>query len=187
LSEFVFSPGEWLIKPVDGVGCEGSYLFSDKKDFETKTAPLDKNQYIVQPHIQGQKTSLSCLFKQGRGWLICANLQHFVIINHQYQLTGITVNFTSDTAKYQALVNDMANALPDLWGYVGIDLIETENQILVLEINPRLTTSFAGIKASCGINCASSVIELLAGEPQLKRGCNQPITIKIAEHGSHAN
>jgi tyramine---L-glutamate ligase len=187
LADFGFTPGEWIIKPVDGIGCADSYLIADKKDFNTITAPLDKHKYIIQPHIQGEKTSLSGLFKQGRGWLVCANRQYFDLTDKQYHLTGITVNFQSDISKYLNLVNDVAKAMPELWGYVGIDLIETPDQILVLEINPRLTTSYAGIYAALGINCARAVVELLTGDPQLQPARNQPVTIKINGQVSHAS
>jgi tyramine---L-glutamate ligase len=181
LADFCFSSGEWMLKPIDGVGCEDSFLITDQEHFDTKTTFLDKRKYIIQSHIVGKKTSLSCLFKHGRGWLVCANRQHFELINQQYHLTEITVNFTSNISKYQNVVNDVANAMPSLWGYVGIDLIETEDKILVLEINPRLTTSYAGIHKALGVNCAKSVLELLDGDPQFAPTRNQPVHINISE------
>ena len=187
LSDFCFTPGEWIVKPVDGVGCEDSYLVSDQEDFGTVTALLDKNKYVIQPHLQGEKTSLSCLFKQGRGWLLCANRQQFDIINKQYHLTEITVNFTSDISMYQDLANDVAKAMPDLWGYAGIDLIVTPDQLLVLEINPRLTTSYAGIYAALGINCAGAVLDLLSGDPHLEPTHHQAVNIKITKQESYAS
>jgi tyramine---L-glutamate ligase len=187
LVDFSYMPGEWIIKPIDGVGCADSYVLVEEQDYAAITANIDKDKYIIQPHKQGEKTSLSCLFKHGRAWLICANRQHFELIGQQYQLTGIIVNFTSDTTKYQDIVSSIALAMPDLWGYVGIDLIETAEQILVLEINPRLTTSYAGIYAALGINCASSVLELLAGDPSLKSSYNQAVTIKLNGEESHVS
>ena len=133
---------QWLVKPIDGVGCADSYILTDRKDFEQMQ--VRKGQYVIQPHIQGIKTSLSCLFKKGIGWLLCVNLQQFNIINQQYHLSKIIVNHHSDLSAYQNLVDNIAHALPELWGYVGIDLIETPEQLFVLEINPRLTTSFCG-------------------------------------------
>jgi tyramine---L-glutamate ligase len=168
---------EWLVKPVDGAGCADSYILTDQLDFEQIRSR--QGHYVIQPHIQGKKTSLSCLFKQGSGWLVCANLQQFDIINQQYHLSKIIVNLDSDLSGYQGLVNTIAHALPELWGYAGIDLIETPDGILVLEINPRLTTSFVGINAALGINVAENVLQLLAGKPTLKAVCNQAITIKV--------
>ncbi|MDD5269081.1 MAG: ATP-grasp domain-containing protein [Methylococcales bacterium] len=169
--------GQWLVKPVDGAGCTDSYLLTDRYDFEQMLSR--KGRYIIQPHIQGEKTSLSCLFKDGVGWVLCDNLQTFDIINQQYQLSKIIVNHDSNLSAYQVLVDTIARALPNLWGYAGIDLIETPEQVLVLEINPRLTTSFVGIDAALGINVAENVLQLLRGKPTLKAVRNQPITLSV--------
>ena len=174
--------GQCLVKPVDGAGCADSYILTDLQDFEKIHS--GKGHYVIQPHIEGKKTSLSCLFKQGSGWLLCVNLQQFDIINRQYQLSKIIVNHQSDLSIYQDLVDNIANALPELWGYAGIDLIETPELLLVLEINPRLTTSFVGINAALGINVAENVLQLLEGKPTLKAVCNQPVTINVKQNES---
>ncbi len=168
---------QWIVKPVDGVGCGDSYILSEPEDFKQMSSR--KGSYIIQPHLQGKKTSLSCIFKEGRGWLLCVNNQHFEIIDQQYHLVNIIVNHDIKSEIYDSLVAKIAEAMPDLWGYVGIDLIETPEQILVLEINPRLTTSFAGIKAALGINVAENILRLLKDEPAIQFDCNQPITIAV--------
>ncbi len=169
--------GEWMIKPVDGAGCADSYLITDPKDLELMSTR--KGQYVIQPYIQGKKTSLSCLFRRGSAWLLCANLQQFNIIDRQYHLVEIIVNHHTDSGAYQNVVDNIAQALPELWGYVGIDLIETPEQLLVLEINPRLTTSFVGIYEALGINVAETVLQLLEGKPKLNPVYNRQITIKV--------
>lgn len=174
-----YSVGEWMIKPVDGVGCADSYVITKRQDFELMVAR--KASYIIQPHLQGVKTSLSCLFKQGRGWLVCANLQRFEFSNRQYHLAEIVVNHRPDLAPYQSVIAEIARALPELWGYVGIDLIETATQTWVLEINPRLTTSFVGIYDALGVNIAEVVLQLLHGDPILKPVCSRSINVKTKQ------
>jgi predicted ATP-grasp superfamily ATP-dependent carboligase len=105
-------------------------------------------------------------------------LQHFDFINQQYQLADIVVNHHQDLGVYQSVIANIAQALPELWGYVGIDLIETATQTSVLEINPRLTTSFVGIYEALGINVAEVVLQLLRGEPTLSSVCNRPVTVQ---------
>ena len=177
-----YSPGEWMVKPVDGVGCSDSYVIANRQDFAR--LELRKDAYIIQPHLQGAKTSLSCLFKQGSGWLICANLQCFEFINRQYHLAEIVVNHHPDPGLYQPLIIEIARALPELWGYVGIDLIEND-QTWVLEINPRLTTSFVGIYDALGINIAEAVLRLLHGDPVLNPRYNQSISVQTKQE-AHA-
>lgn len=177
-----YASGEWMVKPINGAGCNDSYLLTDKQDFALLPKLLPGNaRYIIQPHLHGEKTSLSCLFQQGRGWLLSVNLQKFKLIAKQYHLLEIVVNHHSDLNRYQDIVTDIAKAFPDLWGYAGIDLIETAEEIKVLEINPRLTTSFVGIQAALGINTCLCVLDLLKGEPTPEPQLNQPITIKIKQ------
>ncbi len=91
------------------------------------------------------------------------------------------VNHHADSGAYQQLVGQIAHAFPELWGYVGIDLIETAEQMLVLEINPRLTTSFVGIHSALGINLAEAVLQLVNGKPVLDSSKNLSITIKVKQ------
>lgn len=181
--EGAYLPGEWMVKPIDGVGCEDSYVLTSRPDFERMA--MRNGRYVIQPHLQGAKTSLSCLFKQGRGWLVCANLQRFEFINQQYHLTDIVVNHHPDLGLYRPLIDKIAQALPELWGYVGIDLI-ANGTTWVLEINPRLTTSFVGIHDALGVNIAEAVLQLLHGEPMINPAYNRSITIQ-AKQETHAS
>jgi predicted ATP-grasp superfamily ATP-dependent carboligase len=75
-------------------------------------------------------------------------------------LKNIDVNHKADDGRYQKLASRIAVAFPDLFGYVGIDLIENNDACWVLEINPRLTTSFVGIEKALGLNVAELVLAL---------------------------
>ncbi len=149
---------EWIIKPIDGVGAENTFLLTSKNDWSA--LPLLEKNCIIQPHLNGEKTSLSCIFKNGEARLLCVNLQIFEVKSQQYVLKNIEVNFKLDDGRYQKLASQIALAFPDLFGYVGVDLIETENACFVLEINPRLTTSFVGIEKALGLNVAELVLAL---------------------------
>jgi predicted ATP-grasp superfamily ATP-dependent carboligase len=177
-SHYPTDTSKWIIKSIDGVGCIDSWIITDLQEIAAITA---KENYIIQPHLHGKKTSLSCLFKNGLAWIISINEQQFRIIDNRYHLSAIIVNQNPDIGRYQNLADDIAYAFPDLWGYVGIDLIETPVQTWVLEINPRLTTAFAGIEAALGINIADTVLQLLVGSPRLKPQHNKPVTVAIQQ------
>lgn len=164
---------EWVIKPIDGAGSNETYIVREKY----KLDKIKQDNIIMQPHIIGEKISLSALFKQGQAWLLCANQQHFSTFNDCYHLESITVNYTDNIEKYQPVLQQVAQAFTDLWGYVGIDLIETEREILVLEINPRLTSSFAGIAEALGINVMEQLFYLLQGTAKLSKVMNKQVKI----------
>lgn len=171
-----------VLKPIDGLGCEGSIVVDNPQQFEQLKAEL--THYIFQPYIAGQALSLSCLFKQGQGWLLTCNQQQIQLKQQQFNLSACLVNIPNHYPEfYQNLIDKIAKALPELWGYVGIDLIETVEQgPLLLEINPRLTTSFVGIYPATGINVAEQVIQLLTKAPQIKPTQQHIITVDI--HGN---
>jgi predicted ATP-grasp superfamily ATP-dependent carboligase len=73
----------------------------------------------------------------------------------------VSVNAIRDSdGRYAQLAREVARALPGLWGYVGIDVIDAVDGPIVVEINPRLTTSYAGLRRALGINAAELVLDL---------------------------
>ena len=65
-------------------------------------------------------------------------------------------------------------ALPGLRGYIGVDVILTESEAVVIEVNPRLTTSYLGVRAALawrrgGANIAGLVIAACDGRAPAPR------------------
>ena len=50
------------------------------------------------------------------------------------------------------LAQQIQQAISGLWGFVGIDLMLSLDGAIVIDINPRLTTSYIGLKQSLGLN-----------------------------------
>lgn len=148
---------EWILKPFDGAGAENTFLLKSENDWFA--LPYFEKNMLIQPHVCGEKLSLSCLFTKGVAQLLCVNLQIFEMENSQFVLKKIEVDYKKDDGDYQKLVQEIADVFPDLFGYVGIDLIENETGCFVLEINPRLTTSFVQIEEKLGINVAQWVLK----------------------------
>ncbi len=55
----------------------------------------------------------------------------------------------------------IVEAIPGLWGYIGVDMIVTDTGPLVLEINPRLTTAYAGLRESLQHNPVECLLEIV--------------------------
>ena len=47
-------------------------------------------------------------------------------------------------------------ALPGLRGYVGVDLVLTESEAVVIEVNPRLTTAYLGVRSAIEGNAGAA-------------------------------
>ena len=170
----------FVVKPNDGVGCEGVYRFDSIPD-PWPTA-LNRGDLIIQPWIEGISRSLSGLFCDGKATLLSCNTQVLHQKDHSIYLSGCIVNSVQDhDARYQQLLDRIAKALPSLWGYAGIAFIEAEDQLWVVEINPRLTSSYAGLRQATGINLAEAVIQLWQNGSlaNLRKSCHYSIPLNL--------
>ncbi|HEU5169239.1 MAG TPA: ATP-grasp domain-containing protein [Gemmatimonadales bacterium] len=154
-------PGPWVVKPDDGAGCDDTFVVPDRRAARERLA-ADPHRLVAQPWIDGAPASLSLLCGDGGALLLACNRQDVRIADGRIILDGLGVNAIRDPAgRLAALGEAVAAAIPGLWGYVGIDLIHTSGGPVVLEINPRVTTSYCGLRAALGINAAALVLDLL--------------------------
>ncbi len=175
-----------VIKARNGVGCEDSFVAQNQREFQHLINQLNQAEnYIIQPFINGEALSVSAIFNHGQAQLICINRQHIQVKNQQFKLVACEVNIRVDNkAPYQALLNSVAQAFPDLCSYVGIDLILAD-KLYVVEINPRLTSSYSGINQALGINVAALVLQALNGAALIKPLRNHTVLIEIAQEKNH--
>jgi predicted ATP-grasp superfamily ATP-dependent carboligase len=177
-----------VVKPDDGVGGEGARLVETAEDWREFAGNPHVQNYVAQPLAEGDALSLSGLFAQGEVRLLSCNRQHIARENGGFILKGCGVNSVTDEFDtFQNLAEHIAAALPELWGYAGVDLIRSEKGLHVLEINPRLTTSYAGLWASTGLNPAELVLNLwrCGRLPELGAGRREPVEISLEPYHAH--
>tara|TARA_B100001250_G_scaffold69638_1_gene55924 strand:+ start:867 stop:1826 length:960 start_codon:yes stop_codon:yes gene_type:complete len=146
---------KFVIKDRYGVGC--SYV-KVTKDINKLTIINSNN--IIQDYIVGQDYSVSVFFTRHDFKLLTINKQLIRINqNGQMYLSGIMVNIKDDRyIKIINIISKIKNILPGLRGFVGIDLLINDKEIFIIEINPRLTTSFIGVYDTLGINIIDLII-----------------------------
>lgn len=166
---------QWLTKPVDGVGCDATLCFDNAENLMNWIVSNKKQRtHIIQPYHAGQPASISCVMHKGRAQVLSCNTQMIDINHHTLSFKGVIVNgMRAHWQAFEQLANQVATAFPDLAGYVGIDVIVNRNEdlrrnenlgrdeIIVVEINPRLTTSYAGLCEAIGANPAGLIINTL--------------------------
>jgi predicted ATP-grasp superfamily ATP-dependent carboligase len=156
----------WVVKPDDGAGAESTYLFRHADDLRRwiAAAPAAAG-LVIQPYRQGVPASMSVICQDGRARLLSCNRQEIVVETNRFRFSGCIVGgHERRRPACERLAAAVAAAIPDLWGYVGIDFIDGESGPAVLEVNPRLTTSYVGLGAAIGMNPAALVLSLLDGE-----------------------
>jgi predicted ATP-grasp superfamily ATP-dependent carboligase len=156
--------GAWVVKPDDGAGCFNIRLFSDRAAALAWIRAAAAEGYVLQPFIAGKLGSLSLLCCDGVARVLSRNLERVAMRNNRFHFLGSTVNGLDDhDGSLDRLAQQVAAAIPSLWGYVGVDFVLTADGAVVLDVNPRLTAAYAGLHASIGRNPAGLVIELLKG------------------------
>ncbi|MFM8441781.1 MAG: ATP-grasp domain-containing protein [Methylococcus sp.] len=166
-----------VIKTDDGVACENTTIIRNTDQWSAFRQQARPGDWIIQPLVSGETLSLCGLFRAGDGVLLSVNRQLMGEHEQGFSLAGCQVNAIADeSGHFAALIQAIARAIPDLWGYAGVDLIRTEHGLQVLEINPRLTSSYAGLRAALNINPARLVIDL----------CRQPCLPRLSLSGTQA-
>jgi len=151
-----------IIKPEDGVGSESIFYFETKEQiihfFEDSNEKLDLSRnYILQEYIDGEDLSASiinnvCSEKPETMNLIILSINAQIIkfkdsINDSIYLGGFTpvIDYALLKDSLEKILKNMD--LSSFRGYFGIDFIKkADNSLYFIEINPRLTTSYIGIR-----------------------------------------
>lgn len=161
-SELPASAAGWVVKPDDGIGGEGARYLATAEDVRRWRSGSGEEFAVVQPFLPGAPISVSMLVQQGVAWILACNIQDIRRDGNGFVYRGGWVGGAEELRPaLTPLAAMIAEALPDLWGYIGVDLIATPDGPIVLEINPRLTTSYVGVRNSTGLNPAALVLRLL--------------------------
>lgn len=173
---------KWVAKPEDGAGCEGIRLFNSLEDLRSWLAQDGRYwHYFAQPFQQGLVASLSMICREGKGWLLSCNQQHILCDGSQFKLTGISINgMQAYRQRFETLARQVAKILPDALGYIGVDVIVdvAHDEIFVIDINPRLTSSYAGLQGAIGHNPAKIILDCQLA-PQFKLPVVQKNIVEI--------
>ncbi len=161
----------WVVKPDDGAGAANTLMFESAGTLDGWMAANPNSDMILQPYVSGPAASLSLLCRDGAAWLLTCNEQLIEISGNEFRYRGFVVGGREvRRAEYQPIASAVAAAIPGLWGYVGVDLIDGPDGLVVLEINSRLTTSYAGLRDAIGANPAGLVLDLLKRQiPDIQR------------------
>jgi len=151
-----------VVKPDMGVGCQDIHLVvGDTALREFVAEQPDPDSWLVQPYVEGTAASLSLIVGDDCVCLLGANLQRVVQVDDCFVLMGCVVNGVQERREpLLTLAQKIREAMPGLFGYVGVDLVLTGDGPVVLEVNPRLTTSYVGLSRSTGRNIAELILQL---------------------------
>lgn len=150
-----------VIKPLDGVGCEGVCRLDTLSDLPGILALVrqstSQEQILLQSMVNGTHASVSLLVAESGSMPLSLNRQ-WIDAGTPFKYLGSRVPLRHPSAgRAMELAGLAAGLIPGLKGYVGVDLILAEDRVELIEINPRITTSYIGLRQVAGINLAQAV------------------------------
>jgi predicted ATP-grasp superfamily ATP-dependent carboligase len=150
----------WVLKPDRSEGGQGIRYFPRKRELLAALGALERpGDWLIQPFVPGQAASLSLLVTRRAARVISLNRQRITFGPEAVHLHGVTPGPPPPAdSPWTARTRDLLAALPGLWGFVGVDFVETVRGPVVLEVNPRLTTAFAGLSEGVRADVAGAIV-----------------------------
>jgi predicted ATP-grasp superfamily ATP-dependent carboligase len=176
-------PFPGVVKPRLGAGSLKTYLFRSHGELadlaRTTNSHSRPSDWIVQPFVSGQAASVAFLIGPKHRFALPPASQN-LSDDGRFHYLGGSVPIPNELAeRAQRLASRAVASVPGLRGYVGVDLVlgprADGSEDWIIEINPRLTTSYIGLRALAESNLAETMLAVsLAKEPQpLKWGSGQ--------------
>jgi tyramine---L-glutamate ligase len=170
-----------VIKPRDGAGSQDTYLIHDEKDWQSFLSVHGRTggeaNWILQPYVPGRTLSIAAIVGEAE-WNGEPGLEVFPLAEQQLTTDGrfgYLGGRIPETISLQHLattrVREVVAQIPGLSGYIGFDLLAPNldpQELLIVEINPRLTTSYLGYRALADQNLAEYLLPSRRPEKPLR-------------------
>ena len=185
-SQFHWS-GPTVIKRRDGAGSQDMFLVREGFDLWNARHELGRlhepETFIQQPFIAGTALSVTLLIAEDGSILEVFPVaeQHFSEDGHfKYRGGRIPANISAESAlAVQQLAERACRAMLGLTGYVGCDIVLPNvghPEPVLIEINPRLTSSYLGYRQLTDDNIPA---RLLAADSSPLAWKSEPVTFVI--------
>jgi predicted ATP-grasp superfamily ATP-dependent carboligase len=162
-----------VCKPRHGAGSQSTSLVWDRDGLRRVGDGGPAAGFIVQPFVPGTAASVAFLLGPGRCLALPAASQ--CLSGGCFRYRGGRAPLPPALAgRARRLARAAVEALPGLRGYVGVDVVLGEEPDgsgdRVIEVNPRLTTSYVGLRALARGNLAEAMLCLARGTdpPELR-------------------
>jgi tyramine---L-glutamate ligase len=162
-----------VCKPRFGAGSQATFLVHDWEELASCRARAEQEgwngELLVQPYVPGLACSVAFLMGP-EGNVALAPCRQHLSNDDRFHYMGGALPLPPDLAARAVVLGKRAvESLSGLRGYVGVDLVlgESSNGAndVVIELNPRLTTSYVGLRTLAEANLAQAMVHAALGRP----------------------
>lgn len=155
--------GKMVVKPIDGVACQGIKIIESSEELEKVIVSSDPRM-IVQNFVEGEPVSVSILSNGETALPLSLNKQNIEYNDSTLEYNGGITPFEHEMAADALSVAKRAvESIEGLRGYVGVDLILSD-KIYVVELNSRITTPYIALRKLIDINLGKAIIGAVDGK-----------------------
>jgi predicted ATP-grasp superfamily ATP-dependent carboligase len=161
-----------VVKPRHGAGSMATFVLEQETHWRAFAARLPRleggDELVIQPCVSGQAASVAFLIGPRQQLALPAAAQQLSADGRLFYLGGRIPLPEPYQARAQTLATRAVGTVPGLLGYVGVDLVlgsaADGSEDYVIEINPRLTTSYVGLRVLANANLAEAMLGIVRGE-----------------------
>ncbi len=155
-----------VFKPADGTGCSGISLVKCEAEIPRAVAKImaesASTYFVAQEYVSGESASVSLICNGKNAVAISLNAQNISLaksIEESSYMGGCVPLEHPRRREAYALAEKTVELFTGLRGYVGVDIIFSGNQLFVVDVNARLTTSYVGLREVAGFNVAQAIVD----------------------------
>ncbi len=176
-----------VLKPVDGAGSQDVYVVAGPEE----NPPAYVAERRLEEFAPGLPASVALLCGGSTPLALVPCTQAISTDGRLRYLGGRTPLAGGLAERATSLATRAVGALPPTVGYVGVDLVlgpdPSGRDDVVIEVNPRLTTSYVGLRAAATTNLAAAMLAAVQGEsPTVEFGA-RPLEFDAAGNVSFAH
>jgi predicted ATP-grasp superfamily ATP-dependent carboligase len=166
-------PLPWICKPRDGAGSQATFRIDDAIFCQEARRLAGEEgwqgELVLQPYLSGVAASVACLVGPDACVPLPAAEQCLSSDGRFHYQGGRLPLAPALRRRAEPLACRAVAAIPGLCGYVGVDLVLGDaadgSGDTVIEINPRPTTSYVGLRRLAQFNLAEAILAAGLGRP----------------------
>ncbi len=155
-----------VFKPLKSIGCQGLSVANNENQVKAAVDKIKRESsngfFLVQKLLFGVAASVSLISTGREAMPITLNQQLLTLESPDSGSSycgGVVPLHHSLERKAIEAGRKAVESAKGLVGYVGVDMVLTRNDPIIVEINPRLTTSYVGLTKVVGFNPAQAIID----------------------------